>query len=112
MNCSVVLTLLFFSRAGVCIYCCLVADCVQLFLTPWTVVLQAALSMGFSRQEYWSALPFPSPGDLPDPGVESLSLAPLALAGRFFTAELTGKPSKGLSCCLIHLLGLQVLYVY
>ena len=43
---------------------------VQLFATPWTVAYQASLSMGFSRQEYWSGLPFPSPGDLPDPGIE------------------------------------------
>ena len=39
-------------------------------MTPWTVAYQAPLSMGFSRQEYWSALPFPSPGDLPDAGIE------------------------------------------
>ena len=39
-------------------------------MTPWTVAYQASLSMGFSRQEYWSGLPFPSPGDLPDPGIE------------------------------------------
>ena len=43
---------------------------VQLFATPWTVAYQAPLSMGFSRQEYWSGLPFPSPGDLPSPGIE------------------------------------------
>ena len=43
---------------------------VGLFATPWTVAYQASLSMGFSRQEYWSGLPFPSPGDLPDPGIE------------------------------------------
>ena len=43
---------------------------VQLFATLWTVARQAPLSMGFSRQEYWSGLPFPSPGDLPDPGIE------------------------------------------
>ena len=43
---------------------------VQLFATPWTVAHQASLSMEFSRQEYWSGLPFPSPGDLPDPGIE------------------------------------------
>ena len=43
---------------------------VQLFATPWDVTCQAPLSMGFSRQEYWSGLPFPSPGDLPDPGME------------------------------------------
>ena len=43
---------------------------VQLFATPWTVAHEAPPSMGFSRQEYWSGLPFPSPGDLPDPGIE------------------------------------------
>ena len=43
---------------------------VQLFVTPWTVAYQAPPSMGFSRQQYWSGLPFPSPGDLPDPGIE------------------------------------------
>ena len=48
---------------------------VQLFATPWTVAYQASLSMGFSKQEYWSGLPFPSPGDLPNPGIESGSPA-------------------------------------
>ena len=48
---------------------------VHLFATPWTVAYQAPLSMGFSRQEYWSRLPFPSPGDLPDPGIEPRSPA-------------------------------------
>ena len=48
---------------------------VQLFATPWTVARQAPPSMGFSRQEYWSGLPFPSPGDLPDPGIEPRSPA-------------------------------------
>ena len=43
---------------------------VQLFATPWTVAYQAPPSVGFSRQEYWSGVPFPSPGDLPDPGIE------------------------------------------
>ena len=46
---------------------------VQLFVTPWTVAYQAPLSMEFSRQEYWNGLPFPSPGDLPDPGIEPRS---------------------------------------
>ena len=46
---------------------------VRLFGTPWTVAYQAPLSMGFSRQEYWSGMPFPSPGDLPDPGIEPRS---------------------------------------
>ena len=49
--------------------------CIQLFETPWTVAPQAPLSMGFSRQEYWSGLPFPPPGDLPDPGTELTSPA-------------------------------------
>ena len=48
---------------------------VLLFATPWTVAHQAPLSVGFSRQEYWSGLPFPSPGDLPDPGIEPRSPA-------------------------------------
>ena len=48
---------------------------VRLFVTPWTVAHQAPLSMGFSRQEYWSGLLFPSPGDLPDPGIEPRSPA-------------------------------------
>ena len=48
---------------------------VRLFATPWTVTYQAPLSMGFSRQEYWSGLPLPSPGDLPDPGIEPWSPA-------------------------------------
>ena len=43
---------------------------VQIFVTPWTITYQAPLTMGFSRQEYWSGLPFPSPGDLPNPGIE------------------------------------------
>ena len=54
------------------------------FVTPWTVACQAPLSMGFPRQEYWSGLSFPSPGDLHDPGIKSTSPA---LAGRFFTTE-------------------------
>ena len=55
------------------------------FVTPWIVARQAPLSMGFSRQEHWSGLPFPSEGDLPDPGIETAS--PM-LAGRFYFFEL------------------------
>ena len=62
---------------------------VWLFATPWTIAHQAPLSMGFSRQEYWSGLPCPSPGDLPDPGINPSSPA---LAGGFFTAEPPGNP--------------------
>ena len=53
----------------------LVAKSCPTLVTPWTVTRQAPLSMGFSRQEYWSGLPFPSPGDLPDPGVDPWSPA-------------------------------------
>ena len=62
---------------------------VQLFATPWTVALQAPLSMGFSRQEYWNGLPCPPPEDLPDPGIEPESLASPALAGGFLTTSAT-----------------------
>ena len=62
------------------------------FATPWTVGPQAPLYMGFSRQEYWSGLLIPPPGDLPETGIEPLSLKSLALAGRFFTTESLGKP--------------------
>ena len=62
------------------------------FLTLWTVALQAPLSMGFPRQEHWNGLPFPSPGDLPNPGIKSMSPA---LAGEFFTTE---PPEKPLNC--------------
>ena len=57
---------------------------VRLFATPWTAARQAPLSMGFPRQEYWSGLPFPSPEDLPDPGIEPRSPALQADAGRHF----------------------------
>ena len=55
--------------------CAPVLSHVQLFATPWTVARQAPLALGFPRQEYWSGLPFPSPGDLPDPGIEPTSPA-------------------------------------
>ena len=64
-------------------------SCVQLFATPWTEAYQAPPSMGFSRQEYWSGLPFPSSGDLPDPGIEPRSPAFQADA---LTSEPSGKP--------------------
>ena len=58
---------------------------IQLFETLWTVAPQAPLSMGFSRQEYWSGLPDPPPGDLPDSGIQAVSLTSPALAGMFLT---------------------------
>ena len=60
--------------------------------TPWIVVCQAPLSMGFSRQKYWSRLPLPPPGDLPNPGIKPTSLSSSALAGGFFTTEPPGMP--------------------
>ena len=62
---------------------------VRLFVTPWTVARQALLSMGFSRQEHWSGLPCPPPGDHPDPGIEPAFPKPPALAGRVFTISST-----------------------
>ena len=62
---------------------------VQLFMTPWIVAHQAPLSMGFFRQEYWSGLPWPPPGDLPDPGIEPISFMSPALAGGFCITTTT-----------------------
>ena len=62
---------------------------VQLLATPWTVAHQAPLPMGFSRQDYWSGLPFPSPGDLPDPGIKPKSPS---LQADALTSEPPGKP--------------------
>ena len=62
---------------------------VGLLATPWTVALQASLSMSFSRQEYWSGLPCPPPGDLPEPGIELTSLISPVLTGSFFTTSGT-----------------------
>ena len=65
-------------------------SCVRLFATPWTIAHQAPLSMGFSRQEYWSGLPFPSPRDLPKPGIKPRSLA---LQADVLTSKPAGKPA-------------------
>ena len=71
--------------------CSVVSDS---FVTPQTVAHQAPLSMGFPRQEYWSGLPCPPPGDLPDPETEPVSPASPALAGGFITTEPPGKPKS------------------
>ena len=79
--------------------CACVLSRVRLFVAPWTVAHQAPLSMGFSRQEYWSGLPFPSPGDLPDPGIKCVSCIGRLTAGppgKHFTWDL----SMGLSYLL------------
>ena len=64
-------------------------SCVRLLVTPWTVACQTAPSIGFSRQEYWSELPFPPPGDFPNSGTEPKSLMSPALAGELFTTNAT-----------------------
>ena len=73
-------------------------------MTLWTVALQALLSMGFSRQEYWSGLPSPPPGNLPDPGIEPASLMSLALAGEFLMASTTCESPTGIILQKISLL--------
>ena len=87
------------SRQNLCVVPCPVGSFVKDFLgIPWTVVSQAPLSMKFSRQEHWSELSFPPPGDFHDPKMEPESPA---LAGRFFTAESSGKwtgPETNTNC--------------
>jgi len=68
-------------------------------VTPWTIAHQTPLSMGFSRQEYWSGLPFPSPGDLPSSRIEPKFPA---LAGRFFNTEPLGKSPTEVDICCTH----------
>ena len=67
---------------------------VWLFVTPWTIVHQSPLPIEFSRQECWSGVPFPTPGDLPEPGIKPMSLVSPALAGRFFTTSATWEAFK------------------
>ena len=79
-----------------CVYVCVCThartlSCVQLFTMPWTAAHHAPLSVGLSWQEYWSGLPCPPPGDLPEPGIEPTSPA---LAGGFFTTEPQEKPQS------------------
>ena len=64
-------------------------SCFSLCVTPWIVTCQAPLSVEFSKQEYWSGLPFPPPGDLPGPGIKPMSLVSPALTDRFFTTNTT-----------------------
>ena len=74
--------------------------CVQscLFASPWTTSCQAPLSVEFSKQEYWSGLPFPPPRDLPNPGILPASLVSPALTGRFLPAVPPGKLKSNQSC--------------
>ena len=88
----------------VAMLCCAVLCCsvVSDSVISWTVVCQAPLSMEFSRQEYWSGMPFPTPGDLPDSGMEPVSLMCPALAGRFFTSSVTCEVRERPSFILLH----------
>ena len=84
--CSVTLMVYFSKPVGVQLL-----SCVHLFVIPWTVACQDPLSMGFSRQEYWSGLSFPSPGDLPNPGIESMSPA---LPADSLMSKPPGRPTE------------------
>ena len=84
-------------------------SCVRVFGTPWTLVCQAPLSFGFSRQEYWSGLPFPSPGNLSGPGAKPASLA---LAGIFFTTEPPVKPLQSVTEYLIFVIAVFIYRYY
>ena len=80
----------------VCVICSIMSDSA----TPWKVAFHAVLSTEFSGQEYWSGLPFASPGDLPDPGIKPMSLASPALAGGLFTTSQPGKTSDQITFLL------------
>ena len=81
---------------------------VQLFVTLWTVALQAPLSVGFSKQKYWNGLPFPSPGDLPNPGIEPGSPA---LPADTLSSEPPGKPQSNHNFPQIKWLDLTLKYI-
>ena len=81
----------------VCVLSCF--SCVQLFVTPWTVAHQAPLSLGFSKQEHWSGLSCPPPGDLPDPGTEPASLMSPALQVRSSPLVTPDKPYTHIPKC-------------
>ena len=83
----------------VCTCVCARAQSCPTFRDPWTVALQAPLSIEFSRQEYWSGLPFPTLGHLPNPGIKSTSPA---MAGGFFTTASPGKPQDKWSIIYKH----------
>ena len=74
---------------------------VRIFVTPWTVAHQVSLSMGFPRQDYWSGLPFPPPGDLRDPGLEPKPPVPLALQADALPLKDLGRPIFGILAHLI-----------
>ena len=73
--------------------------CSVMFVTSWTIARQAPLFMGLPRQEHWSGLSFPSPGDLPNPEIQPVSLASPVLAGRFFNTAPPGKEYMDILLC-------------
>ena len=79
---------------------------VCLFITSWTITRQTPLSMEFSRKEYWSGLPFPPPGDLPDSGIKLTCLVSPALLGGVYTTEAPGKPHCLVQCMVFFILQL------
>ena len=87
MDSRLLTTWLLFLTSHTHVQMCSVLSQVRLFAILWTVACQAPLSMEFSRQEYWSGLPFPTPGNLPNLGIKPTSPASPALAGEFFTTE-------------------------
>ena len=91
-------TLLLNSKYVIQCVCSQWLSCVQLFVTPWTVTSQDPLYKEFSRQEYWSGLPFTTLGDLPNPGIKPACLASPELAGGFFTTVSPGKPYTMQQC--------------
>ena len=79
---------------GLCMHACMLS-CIQLLVTPWTAAHLAPLSLEFPKQEYWSGLACPPPGDLPGPGMETASLPSPALAAGLFTTSVTWEACTG-----------------
>ena len=85
------------------VYACTIIQSCLTFAILWAIAHQAPLSMGFPRQEYWSGLPFPSPGDLPTTGIEPMPPESPVLAGGFFTTEPPVKPhTEGRGVQILH----------
>ena len=85
-----------------CVHVCILSY-VQLFATPWAVACQAPLTTEFSRQKYWSGFPVPTPGNLPNPGIETTSLVSVALASKFFSTAPLWKPNAGIQIYTIYI---------
>ena len=92
----------------VCVSTCTLSR-VRLFTTPWTAVSRAPLSMGFSRQEPWSGLPLPPPGDLPHPGIKPAS--PVFVSGLFTPETIPPGPQSFTQCFTVELSGFEMSYI-